>query len=201
MQVLNTTQLIVEKVDAFNGNAMLIKNALVNHGKLPSEECFDKGVQWLLDMKLVTRREIHGAAVIVLLNRTLPQPCRVSTLVGPDVLRFHLLDIICCAMQAVAVVELEQMVRQQGIAVHNTHSLPAMRGDTTLWLVMTQVQLAVNELASAGHIAPRSVLLEYQPTFDFDGLPSGHMIAMQPGTEYFATLDGYKFRAEGLGNE
>ena len=200
MQVLNTTQLIVEKVAAYNGNISLIKNDLVNHGKLPSEECFDKGVQWLLDMKLVTRQDIPGdSGFIRILHRTLPQP--VSTLVGPDVLRFHLLDIICCAMQPVAVVELEQMVRQQGIAVHNTHSLPAMRGDTTLWLVMTQVQLAVNELASAGHITPRSVLLEYQPTFDFDGLPSGHMIAMQPGTEYFATLDGYKFRAEGLGNE
>ena len=102
-------------------------------------------------------------------------------------------------MQAVAVADLERMVRQQGIAVYNTQptAVHARRRNARAGDDASSC-CAVNKLAEDGLIAPRSVLLEYQPTFDFDGLPSGHMIAMQPGTEYFATLDGYKFRAEGL---
>ena len=193
MQVLNTTQLIIESLKLCGGIIERVNEDLVKKGELPSQEVFDKGLKWLLDMKLVTMHYDE------FLRRTMPRP--VATLVGPSELKFHLLDIICCAMQAVAVADLELMVRQQGIAVYGTQPMPSMRGDATPVLVTTQVHVVLNKLAEDGLIAPRSVLLEYQPTFDFDGLPSGHMIAMQPGTEYFATLDGYKFRAEGLGNE
>ena len=195
MQVLNTTQLIVEVLEDSHvpkGSTEGICDALEN--KVPSRECVAKGVMWLFEMKLLHRHAETGW-----IYRTMPEP--VATLVGPSELKFHLLDIICCAMQAVAVADLERMVRQQGIAVYGTQPMPSMRGDATPVLVTTQVHVVLNKLAEDGLIAPRSVLLEYQPTFDFDGLPSGHMIAMQPGTEYFATLDGYKFRAEGLGNE
>ena len=192
MQVLNTTQLIVEVLDNKGVVEEQLWPKLVT--LVPSLECVDKGVKWLLAMKLIYRMVPSG-----LLKRTMPRP--VATLVGPSELKFHLLDIICCAMQAVAVADLELMVRQQGIAVYGTQPMPSMRGDATPVLVTTQVHVVLNKLAEDGLIAPRSVLLEYQPTFDFDGLPSGHMIAMQPGTEYFATLDGYRYRAEGLGNE
>ena len=197
MQVLNTTQLIIESLKLCGGIIERMNEDLVKKGELPSQEVFDKGVKWLLDMKLVKTRYEEGFGEY--LKRTMPRP--VATLVGPSELKFHLLDIICCAMQAVAVADLERMVRQQGIAVYGTQPMPSMRGDATPVLVTTQVHVVLNKLAEDGLIAPRSVLLEYQPTFDFDGLPSGHMIAMQPGTEYFATLDGYRYRAEGLGNE
>ena len=192
MQVLNTTQLIVEVLDAYGGDMELCRQDVTKKGA--TTEGFHKGWQWLWDMKLMYAEEVAGFGVIA--RRAMPRP--VATLVGPSELKFHLLDIICCAMQAVAVADLELMVRQQGIAVYGTQPMPSMRGDATPVLVTTQVHVVLNKLAEDGLIAPRSVLLEYQPTFDFDGLPSGHMIAMQPGTEYFATLDGYRYRAEGL---